>query len=692
MGVRFSTAVRPLCVVALLPLAACKTVEKKDQPVVRSLEIHGAEQVKAGDIKKKILTSQTGWIPLISRKEYFDRDIWRTDLRRIERFYRERGYYQAEVVDDRITPKGENGVALDVQVREGTPTLIAEVKISGLDGLPADQRERVLATVQLKNGDIFIEDRWEGLKEQLAAALRAEGYAMATVEGQAFVDVATQRAKIEVQAAPGIRYHFGELKLVTGENPRVEGWRVLEQAEAEVKPGAWYSEQAMADAQARVFKMGVFGAVKVRHGDPDPNTGTVPVIVNVRESPFHQIRVGVGAQLDQARNEFRVLGEYTDRDFFGGMRRFNLKGTAGYAFIPTAYASATSAPGAKNGPVADITTELDQPRILYRDLGAQLKLEVERGIEPAYSFYGARGKLGASYTPTPNLSFTLSYNFEVYRLQEGAVTLGGQAPELLFGCPETCVLSYLEQRAEYDKRDDKQEPKRGYYLALGLQEGGGPLGGSFTYFRITPEARGYVSFLEDASLTLAGRIRMGSLNPASGNPLDSPIVARFYAGGGSSMRGFSARRLSPQTVVENVTGPDKEGFTGYTVPIGGNGLFESSWEARYNVWGPLVVATFLDTGFVTSESLEVSPGFFARNMLYAVGAGVRYRTPVGPIRLDFAYRLPVGPPLQVYQPDGASFTYASEGTCFGLGHKPNLTGAGAPEGPCVLNLSIGEAF
>ena len=665
---------------ALVLAAGCATGEKRDAPQVHSVRIEGARQVEEGDIKKHLLTTENSWVPF-SRRQYFDEDAWNTDLRRIEKFYRAQGFYQAKVTGAEVRPHGEDEVDAVATVEEGEPTHITSVTVQGLDDLPEEDRKRLLDQVKLKVGQVFIVERWDGLKEQLLHTLLEEGYAAATVQGEVKVGLDTHAAEVTVSIEHGPRYRFGDLSVKPYTPSRVPAWRVTEQAAAEATPGDWYSLEAQREAEARVFKMDVFGAVKVKPGEPDPGTLTVPLQVEAQESRFHTLSAGGGIAFDQTRQEVGATASYIDRDFLGGLRKLTLNARAGYAWIPTFYAS--SASGAKSGVVGSLSAELEQPRLFFRDLKLRTKLTVERGIEPAYSYYGTLAKLGVVYTPTNHLTITPSYNLEFYHLESGTAQLGGTAPTLLFGCPSDCVLSYAEELVEWDKRDDRQEPRRGYYLSLSLQQGGGILGGSFGYFRIIPEVRGYVSFLEDDKLTFAARVKLGTLIPFNGDDTSSPIVSRFYSGG-NDMRGFNTRRLAPQ-VVQAQTGSTTEG---YTVPVGGNGLFEASLEVRYNVSGNLVLAAFVDTGFVTAERIGVRS--FRDELLVALGAGVRYRTPIGPIRLDFGYRLDVGPPLQVFQQPGASLSYPTRSSCFGLGSGGPT--AGAPEGPCVLHISIGEAF
>lgn len=687
-----------LSLLALLPLAfACACAAAKPQPdalEVKDLKIEGTDQVSEKDIKSKILTTDTPWWeplwPFDKGPSYFDPNAWQADLRRIERYYQARGYYQAQVVSDQVKPEGKEKVELVAQVREGPPTKIDDVQVTGMEQLPKEHQHRATLDLPLKKGDIFEEQHWEGVKELIQGRLRELGYAEAEVGGEVKVDVATHLATVEIEVQPGQRYKFGNIFVATDASPQVPPKRIIEQAQGAVNKGEWYSESALAEAQARVFAMGVFGAVKVNRGAPDKEAATVPVVVDVREAPLRSVRLGAGLGVDAARQEGRVLGEWTNRNIFGGLRRLTVKGRLGYAFIPSLYSSTT------HGLIFNLTTEFEQPRFLFRDLRLQSSLSAEKGLEQAYGYIGGRLRTGVIWQPHPDLSIFPAYNLEVYQLngQVGASDRQQGVPLITLGCsntsgnpaastePCTIRLSYLDTTVTWDRRDDKNEPRAGYYAALSVQGGGGPLFGDFSYVRLLPDVRYYQSFGLDKQLTLAGKVRVGTLIPFLNKETglkQSSIVNRFFAGGGSSMRGFNYQRLSPQAPLDP-TDP-----TAGTVPVGGNSLFESSLEARYHVTQNLVVAGFWDTGLVGQDSLDA--GSFD-GLYHALGLGLRYITVVGPIRVDIARRLNIGPPLPV---EGAGYTYPSSGTCFGLGGK-KTTYAGAPDGLCTFQLSIGEAF
>src|SRR5688572_22151918 len=80
--------------------------ERPDAPVVRSLEIEGTRKVDDDDLKKHIVTAETSWVPF-SAPMFFDANAWQADLRRIERYYQAHGYYEAQVLDEKVMPRGK---------------------------------------------------------------------------------------------------------------------------------------------------------------------------------------------------------------------------------------------------------------------------------------------------------------------------------------------------------------------------------------------------------------------------------------------------------------------------------------------------------------------------------------------------------------------------------------------------------
>ncbi len=730
--------------VLLAFVAGCATASggarQPEQPKVVDLDIEGTDQLSASDIKEKIVTSETPWWepfnPFVP-PNYFDANAWQADLRRIERYYQSQGFYQAEVVSENVRPEGEDAVALEVKVNEGQPTHVISLNVTGMGELPPEHREKALVELPLVQGEVFREEDWESTKETVQQRLRELGYAEAEVGGEVRVDLATRGAQADLQVTPGPRYRFGNVFVATDANPQVSPKRIIEQAKGSVRKGDWYSESALAEAQSRVFRMGVFGAVKVNRGSPDRENLTVPVVVDVREAPFRSIRLGGGIGVDAARQEIRVLGEWTNRNFFGGLRRLTVTGRVGYAFIPditgafdrvdTDGDGEEDAPNLStpHGPVGQLSIQFEQPRFLARDLSLQASLVAERGLEQAYNFIGGRGRGGVVWRPRPDLSLFPTYNLELYRLQ-GQRGLEDQTtvPPLVLGCPaaasltDTCNISvsYLEQVAEWDRRNDPIAPSNGYYTTLSLQEGGGPLQGDFTFLRVLPDMRVYQTFGPNDRFTVAARLRLGTLlTPVITNELgerireESAIVNRFFAGGGASMRGFNSRRLSPMNLINRTA----EQPTDRVVPIGGNSLLETTVELRYRLFGDLVLAAFHDSGLAGAGPLNFgarqddirreSSRVFGDYHYQAVGIGVRYLTIVGPVRLDLARRLNVGRPLPIFDPaTGADTTVGGLGDCFGLGGSEDRdpgTGrfegreyAGAPEGLCTFFLSIGEAF
>jgi translocation and assembly module TamA len=682
-----------MCGVAVL--VGCASQQKKDTPVVKDLDIKGNDEISSGKIKNKILTSETGWWPF-ARKQYFDPVAWQADLERIRRLYEAEGFYQAEVVKDEVRPDPPDGVALEVQVSEGKQTHVGKLDIQGLDALPAADRAAVLEELPLAPRAVFREADWASTKRQLADRLRNRGYAKASAEGRALVDVKTRLADLTLIVDPGRRYFFGAIEVDTAAGARIPPHIVWEQVRLAVREGSPYSDAVLEEAQRRLFGLGVFAMIRVSAGEPDDANARIPVRIVVREGPFRTLKLGGGARIDAIRNEARLVGDWSHRDFLGGMRKLTLHAEAGWAFLPNVYAVATDdiTASPRNGPIGRLRLEFEQPRFVGRpSLRWRNTLEIDRTLEQTYNVFSTRMMTGVVWQLRSTLAIFPAYRVELDYLDGAPINSAATAP-LTLGCQTTadhCFvwLSYLDPLITWDRRDHVFDPRRGTYLSLSLQGGGGPLGGDFDYVRVLPDARIYHSFGDDNALTLSARLRGGELWPWSGNPDDSAVVTRFYAGGAISMRGFSDRRLSPLLLVPP---PPSAPNAQITVPIGGNGLIDGSFEARYSLTPSLRLAAFVDFGQVTHSRLTAAD---IPHVLWAVGIGVRLITPIGPIRLDLARRLPVGTLPTLYQVDATtgaivSMPYAANDSCFGLGGSNVATPVS--DNMCALHIAIGEAF
>ncbi|MEW5740665.1 MAG: BamA/TamA family outer membrane protein [Myxococcota bacterium] len=705
--------------VVTLALAGCShTPPTPDAREVDDFTIEGTRALEESAIKEKLLTDESSWLPwwfpIWGHTAWFDESAWQADLRRITRVYEAHGYYQARILDEQVNPNGPGHVKLLVKVFEGEPARIVSVDFSGLERLPAEHQQAATAKLPVREGLIFLEEDWGDAKALLASRLRELGYAEAVVTGEALVDARAAKVNLSLDVSSGPRYRFGQIFVATDPGAQVPPKLISEVAGPEVKPGDWYSESALADAQARVFQMGVFAGVKVTRGAPNREAETVPTVIDVKEAPFRSIRLGGGASIDMIRNEVRFIGEYTDRNL-GLAKLFNknylldklsLKGKLGYAFLPNVIQVAAGDPAAKHGVVGRLLTEYTVPRAFgVRTLDFFSSLDVQRNLDVTYDYAGGDVKLGFVWRPILNLTLLTTANLSLYFLTTKVSVRDNVKPEVL-GCPlypQACVTTFLDVLLEWDRRDDKLEPHDGYYAALTTSGGLARTDVVRPFLRIVPEVRGYVSFGEARRLTLAGKVRFGFF---VGEDPNTPALLRFFSGG-SYMRGFNQRRLSPMVAVP-VADPDHPGQDLYdvttaqggrqvgpeTLPVGGNSLIEASFEVRWNVWGNLVLSVFNDWGLVTSKPLLRGVDF-GQYLYTAVGLGVRYRTPIGPIRLDVGYRLPLGGPQEVDTSSGVKTFRNDPGCLFWPNseyHPTPMDYAGAPDGRCAFHLSIGEAF
>src|SRR5207237_3101431 len=301
----------------------------------------------------------------------------------------------------------------------------------------------------------------------------------------------------------GLRYRFGKV-VVTG-NRQIPADQIA--TATGIERGAQYSPTAVELAQQHVYNLGAFSGVRVGL-EPLGGSPVAAVRVNVREAPFQTTRFGVGGQVEESRWELpRLRAEYTNRNLFGGLRRLELASTIGYAFVPN-IAQASS-----NGIATLTSAQLTVPTVFFPGLDFVSRAEFAREIQFGFDYdeVAARASLvyrRGRHAVAPALNFVRYFNANLPNADlQTLLNKGGPSLALLQRCIPSCNLTYPEIRYTYASRDNVLEPTVGFFATVDLQQTLKP--GSFTYFRVEPEIRGYLPLGKYG--ILAGRAQYGAL-------------------------------------------------------------------------------------------------------------------------------------------------------------------------------------
>src|SRR5438445_2102811 len=167
--------------------------------------------------------------------------------------------------------------------------------------------------------------------------------------------------------------------------------------------------------------------------------------------------------------------------------------------------------------------------------------------------------------------------------------------------------------------DNVLHAHRGYQVALHDEEAGRFVPGTFNYYAVSADARHYLPFSDQ--VVLASRVQIGNIRPFGSDKVNVPFSKKYFLGGATSIRGWGRYEVSP--------------LSESGLPIGGESMLAVSEELRAVLRGNFGAVVFLDAGNVWEESF----GIKVNDLRYAIGPGLRYQTPIGPIRFDFGYQL-----------------------------------------------------
>jgi translocation and assembly module TamA len=503
------------------------------------------------------------------------------------------GYFSPEiqlaVQDTPQNPKAARRVV--ITVRPGEPVRISDVTIDfsgpiSQDDAARDQREAIRATWALHPGMVFTQADWASAKNQALRLLTAQRYPMGTLRSSAAdIDPDTKTARLSVTLDSGPAYRLGPMQ-ISG-TQRYDNELVTHLAR--LRPGSDYSQNQLLEAQQRLSDSGFFDSVFVSL-DTTGNPMAAPVLVQLSEAKLQKIVLGVGASTDGGA---RLSIEHTHNQLPGigwravaklsldretrslGMELTAPPDEAGWRWVTSALFQNQASSGA----------EVDSQR--YRAGRGQTGERIDRNYYLQYD----RAKVSTGGLPTVADALSANYawtqrNFDSLPFPSSGYGLGAE-----LGGGVTLGSSrqpYLRAQARW----------------LGLY----PLSGEQAGTRASMRA-GRLALRAEGGMVLA---RTGA---------DLPSTQLFLTGGDTSVRGYAYRSIGTELATGVIAAGRylAVGSVEWQRPIVVNDKL-TNWES----------AVFLDAGAVADKPAEL-------HAQVGVGAGVRWRSPVGPLQIDVAY-------------------------------------------------------
>jgi outer membrane protein insertion porin family/translocation and assembly module TamA len=691
-----------LAAVGVLPMATqaqAADAEQTASPEVRELRITGVRSVDESELRDSLATQASACRSLLLRpfclvsrsrfvyeRRFLDRDELERDVLRVLVYYFRRGYRDA-AAEQTVTALGGNEVRVTITVTENAPTRVAERTVPDSGPLTARELRQFSAPREGEPLDLVALDSSVNL---LRNALWDRGYANADVAPVVTVDDSRDAADVVLNVNPGALIRIGSITIVGNEQVEEETIR----KSLLISPGDLFRRTAIGESQRALYESNLFRRAMIDTAitnNAAARDSVKRLIVLVQEADMREARVRAGfTTADFALVDARFTHNY----WLGGPRRLDVNAAVGNLFARQLSESplfadisnivADNALGRFYVPTYSASVDVRQRWFRSPHNTVSAGVFTHRRSSPGV--FVDRG-IGANASVTRRLaertSLSAIYRYEVSRVEAGDVYFC-----VNFGVCDDFTISALRGRQRLSPlattvtrttTDQPFSPTRGMRGRAEFEHASAYTVSDFRYNRAYAEAAFYRT-IPFRNAVLAVNVRAGWVDPIAsttaatgvGAPGDEPGLAssqilhprkRFYSGGSQSVRGFGENQLGPRVLTidpDLLRGRrDSAGTTLYACepsipirecdltreglsdadfrprPLGGTTLLEGGIELRIPVWGPVVGALFVDGAILGEGTLNsISQGTGA----LTPGVGVRYESPVGPIRVDLGWR------------------------------------------------------
>ena len=576
-------------------------IRESEEIKVKTITFLGNKEVEDDALSGAMFTREGHYLSFLDQSGQFKREAFSTDLQRLQFVYLSRGYIHAKIHDPIVSLSADKRfMHITIRVDEGEQYFTGDVAMQG-DFLKDHPKSELMEQIGLKQGDVLSREVIIKDTIKIGDIYKDEGYANVSISNSTTVDEKTRIVDFTYLIQKGEKVYFG---LVTIEGNYTTRDKVIRR-ELTLSEGDLYSETALKQSKAEVMRLGFFEDVQIKTRQTDRDD-RMDVVVTVKERDTGTFQVGAGFS---SIENFILTAQIAKQNLFGRAQTLSFQATL--SSIRTMF-----------------NISFFDPYFIDSDFTFGFELFNYDSDFNDFTRNSMGGSMTWGYRFTRDLSSAITYKIENVDVSIGGLT--GRATIPIANLFQSGLTSSLRYTFTHDSRDNRLFPTSGWYNQLSVEWAGTQIGSENEFVRLQANSRFYVPLPWDLVFKMNGRL--GYITGIGDKPV--PIFERFFVGGIFTVRGFDRNTLGPELAVAAIREPDTT-LTGFN--IGGNKQLIINTEIEIPIFAAVGIrgVVFLDTGQAYDDPDPIDLAL----LRYSAGFGVRWWSPVGPLRFEWGFPL-----------------------------------------------------
>jgi outer membrane protein insertion porin family len=553
-------------------------IKENNSLYIKTITFEGNEAYKSKELKNMMSTSEQGFFSFVTDSGLLKRDQLKQDIGKINAFYLNTGFINAQVGEPEITTD-KKGIYIKIRIKEGKRFKVDNVEITG--DLLEKPRTEILSTLKVKKGDNYNREAIIRDIDFLTQACNDEGYANADINPKINTRENEQMVDVDYQINKGEQVYINHIN-IWGNN--VTRDKVIRR-QLDVFEGDLYSSSKLRSSYAKLNRLRYFEEVDFQT-EKGVDKSKMDINIRVKEKSTGMFMVGAGYS---ASDQAVVMAQIIQQNFLGYGQILSLKASLG---------STTN----------NYDLSFTEPWLFDIPLWCKADIWKYKKDYDSYELDSDGAGITFGYPLWEKIVGYVGYKLTSDDIQDVTSTASVQIQEQAGKTIASAVTLSLIR----DTTDDYIFPSRGMKAIAAITQSGGPLQGDTNYTQYSGTLYGYIPL--PLGVVFSAKGRMGYIQDHEG--VEIPIFNRYVLGGINSVRGF------------RYIGPTDGGTSDV---IGGNTMMVYNVELIFPFIkdSGMKIAAFYDAGNSWNNGVDFG------DLCQSVGLGLRWYSPIGPLRLEY---------------------------------------------------------